>query len=216
MIWYKWLLEWTEEGIYDLLQQHSYSFPCSYRSVIIRRNLTLYPVASFNMYPISLRKNTIKLCCANHLLKYGALALIHAIKHTCGFWMNCCCSLVKVSFSEVSMWNYATLSSRFLYSTWKRFWMQRKNSLVTNGAGALFPSLWWHKKEELLEYWLVLVGGNKNRRKLKSWELNSHVILFPFSKCGACSFSLFLIFLSACLLLCSVIIHKCDQVGYCM
>ena len=141
MIWYKWLLEWTEEGIYDLLQQHSYSFPCSYRSVIIR-NLTLYPVASFNMYPISLRKNTIKLCCANHLLKYGALALIHAIKHTCGFWMNCCCSLVKVSFSKVSMWNYATLSSRFLYSTRYKFWMLRINSFVTNVAGALFPSLW--------------------------------------------------------------------------
>jgi hypothetical protein len=54
--------------------------------------------------------------------------------------------------------------------------MLRINSFVTNVAGALFPSLWCHKKEELLEYRLVLLGGNKNRG-----ELNSHVIPFPFS-----------------------------------
>ena len=144
-------MNWRK-GIDNLFQQHSYSFRCSNRSVMIRRKLTLYPVASFSMCAISLTKNTVKICCANHLLKYGALALIQAIKHTCGFWMNCCCSLVKVSFSKVSMWNYATLSSWFLYSTRYKFWMLRINSFVTNVAGAFFPSLWWHKKEELLEY----------------------------------------------------------------
>jgi hypothetical protein len=63
-----------------------------------KKKTEIYPVASFNMYPIALRKNTVKLCCANHLEKYGAVALIQPSKHTCGFCMNCCCSFVKVYF----------------------------------------------------------------------------------------------------------------------